>query len=55
MIRLNNPISYYLPTPWLNSFPLELRFVQLRIQPIQGDQLLVRASFHDLTSIHHQD
>ena len=39
----------------LNLFPIELCLVQLRIQSSHREQLLVRAAFDNLPSIHHQN
>ena len=36
-----------------NPFSLKLRFIQLRIQPIQRQQILVRAALDDLPAVHH--
>ncbi|MEW6086175.1 MAG: hypothetical protein AB1607_16420 [Chloroflexota bacterium] len=38
----------------LNFLSIKLRFIQLGIQPIQCDQLLVRAAFDDLSTIYYQ-
>ena len=39
----------------LNLFSVELCFIKLRIQAAQCNQLLMRASFNDLPSIHYQN
>ena len=39
----------------LNPLLLKLRLIQLRIQPIQRQQIFVRAALDDLPAVHHQD
>jgi hypothetical protein len=39
----------------LNFFPLELRFIKLRIQPIEREQFRVRAALNNLPPVHHKN